>query len=396
MQIHWKRKFSLEVSDTVVDLILSMYPEEKLFERPLFVEAKSGVPVEFSKLKEECEKVLLSWQMFFLEEAMLRKELLGIEARRQKVSDKLFVKRRGSSDVTSKRIIDRLIRCQSYLSENGAYSANTFCGSLVGLSTVDAAAAIVKHFTIDMDTFRGRQKDAALRYLVRQFEDGSINVCQGVLTNKILPHLEQARGVYKGTSGFAIQDDRIPFVFIPSEINPDERDGRQIYTLVYLIVLVGLNAYEYIIRKDFKAGLLRSQGQERKAHDITSEFLLPRTKTETLKGRTITEDIRDTLAGQYKITPTAVIVILRKRGLIPDKTTYESLLPERQPPSKVRKPMTSPNIDSSVRKFNGKYVFETANTAIKAGTLTSVPAQLLLLGVVNKKNFRKYKKRIAP
>jgi hypothetical protein len=394
MQITVKRKNSVSLDDIVVRRVLDLYPEEKLVERSIFEAGLNGTPVDFQKFQEECEKILIPWQLFLLSEANLNTELAHVESQRQKVSQKLFAKRRGSGNVTSKRIIDRLIRCQNYVTQTGTFPKHAFCGSLKGMRPVDAAAHIAAYFDINVNVFRSKRKAEALAYLIKQLEEKNINVSQGVLTNKILPEVKGVRDVYKGTSGFAIKDEKVPFIFIPSEINPDEKDGRQIYTLIYLLIVVGLEEYEYIINKDFKANLLASRGTQNRIYNIASEFLLPQAKTEEYRGVEITEVIRDELSSEYKITPSAVIVIFRKRGHIPDQTTYEALLPDPQPPASKNGPRRSPSIEVSVRKFNGKYVCDLANAAIKIRALLPVQAQYLLFGVVNKKKFKLYQKTL--
>ncbi len=394
MQITVKRKNSAILDDTVVRAVLGMYPEEKLVERPLFEEGLSGTPIDFQDFRDECDKILIPWQMFLLSKVNLATELGHIESQRQKVSQKLFAKRRGNGNVTSKRIIDRLIRCQNYVTTNGTFPKHAFSGSLNGMQTIDAAAHIVAYFGIDMRVFRSKKKAEALSYLIKRLEENNINVCQGVLTNKILPQVDGVREVYKGTSGFAIKDEKVPFVFIPSEINPNEKDGRQIYTLVYLMTVVGLEQYEFILNKDFKVSLLASRGLQKRIYDITSEFLLPRAKTEQYRGITITETIRDDLSTAYKITPSAVTVIFRKRGHIPDQAVYEALLPDPQPVVSDNGPRRQPGIEASVRKFNGKHVCDLANPAIKSRALFPVQAQYLLFGSVNKKGFKDYQKTL--
>lgn len=268
----FNEKKSVNLDDVVVRRVLDLYPEEKLFERPIFKTGLAGTPVDFQKFQEECDKILIPWQLFLLTETNLGTELAHIESLRQKVSQKLFAKRRGNSNVTSKRIIDRLIRCQNYVTQNGTFPKHNFCGSLKGMRPVDAAAHIAAFFEIDVAVFRSKKKSSALAYLIKRLEEKNINVCQGVLTNKILPEVKGVRDVYKGTSGFVIKDEKVPFIFIPSEINPDEKDGRQIYTLAYLLTIIGLEEYEYILNKDFKASLLASRGLQKRIYNIASEF----------------------------------------------------------------------------------------------------------------------------
>jgi Zn-dependent peptidase ImmA (M78 family) len=241
--------------------------------------------------------------------------------------------------------------------------------------------------------FRRKSKQDALAYLVEKCENGKINVCQGVLTNKILPHLKTSRSVYKNTSGFVIHDDAVPFVFIPSEVNPDEREGRQIFTLAFPIALIGLDAYEYQIEPDFKVSLLAARGMQSRAYSIASEFLLPYEDTAVLQGNQITTATRDELAQKYKITPTAVTVILRKRGLV-SGVEYEALLPSSTlPPAKSV--ARTPSIELSVRKFNGRYAFELINADFAQRKISAMQIQYLLFGAPNKRGFKKYKSQLG-
>jgi hypothetical protein len=264
---------------------------------------------------------------------------------------------------------------------------------LKGRTVAVSAEHLRRHFAIDRETLRRKSKPDALAYLIEKFEEGGVNVCQGVLTNKILPHLKGSRSVYKNTSGFVVRDDHFPFAFIPSEINPDEREGRQIFTLVFLMALIGLEAYDHEIEKDFKVSMLSAVGRQRNAYNITSEFLMPYDGTEVLRGTEVTPAVRDDLSKRYKITPTAVVVILRKRNII-DVGEYEELLPI--PATGGGKSVArTPSIETSVRKFNGKYAFEYINGDFAAGKITPVQTQYLLFGSINKNAFKKYKGKLG-
>ncbi|MEZ4103842.1 MAG: hypothetical protein R3B60_00990 [Candidatus Paceibacterota bacterium] len=223
----------------------------------------------------------------------------------------------------------------------------------------------------------------------------SVNVSRGVLTNKILPnHQVVGNDVYKNTSGFAIKDDKIPFVFLPSEVNPDEVESRQIYTLVYLLVVIGLDQYDYVLEKNFKAKLMKSQKMSARIHAITAELLMPVNETEKLRGREVTTTKRDQLALKFKVSPLALIITLRMRGIL-TKKEFETLKPPPFISKKTKNHARSPNISTSVRKFCGSKSFKTINTGIRSKTLSSTQAQYLIFGAVNKKGFRKYRKELG-
>lgn len=387
------KQFAVSLDDATFRDVLNIYPEEELAKKPAFAAAIEKGEIEFNILVAEASRILIPWQMFFLDRSKLEVELKRVEGYRQKASKRLLSKRSGSGNITSKRILDRMIRCQTYISERHQTEVHSFCGALKGRSVSDAAQRICSYFGISPATFQRKNKQDALAYLIEQFENRGINVCQGVLTNKLLPHLKASRSVYKNTSGFVIHDKCFPFAFIPSEVNPDEREGRQIFTLVFLIALIGLDAYDYEIEPDFKVSMLRARGMQRNAYDITAELLLPFNDTLALQGKQVTPALRDELAQKYKITPTAVTVILRKRGLV-SAAEYEALLPS--PMSSTGKHVArTPSIELSVRKFNGRYAFDLINADFAARKLTAMQIQYLLFGAPNKKGFKQYKSKLG-
>jgi hypothetical protein len=383
-----------QIDDASFEKVLTFYPEEEMSKRSVFARAIQDGEIDFEDLKAEAEKLIIPWQLFFLDESKLRAELSRIESLRHKASSRLFAKRQGAGTVTSKRILDRLIRCQTFITENHTISKNRFCGSLKGRSIAQCVRHICEHFEINIGTFRSKNKADALAYLIEKIEGGQVNVCQGVLTNKILPALADSRSVYKNTSGFIVRDDSVPFLFIPSEINPDEREARQIFTLVFLATLIGLDAYDYHIEKDFKASMLSATGLKRAAYEITSELLLPTAISRSLQGTRVTANVRDKMARHYKLSPSAVVVILRKRNIISAKD-YDALLPPPAPARPRKKSGATPSIELSVKKFNGKYSYEYIDRDFSSLKITPVQTQYLLFGSINKKGFKKYKKKLG-
>ncbi|PIQ80051.1 MAG: hypothetical protein COV79_02490 [Parcubacteria group bacterium CG11_big_fil_rev_8_21_14_0_20_41_14] len=388
---------STEIEGSVVERVLGIYPEEKLLGRPIFRDAFGNGSIEFSDLQGESEKVLIPWQMFFLTSANLNTQINHIDNQRQhKVSAKLVAKRKGSGDVTSKRIIDRLIRQQNFLTATNGFSSNSFCGSLRGVQTNRAVDLILSHFEIDRAAlWRYTSKGRALEYLINKVEAKNVNVSRGVLTNKLLPTWQVVPSdVYRSTSGFVIRDDCVPFVFLPNEINPDEVESRQIYTLIYLLAIIGLEQYDYFLGKDFRAKMLKARGMTARLHAITTELLIPASEVEPLRDQNVTPTLRDSLSTKFKVSPSALVITLRKRGII-SKSEYEALKPPPYEPKKNTRQVRSPRVSTSVEKFCGQMTFSAINRAIQNGTLKSVQAQHLIWGAVNKKGYRRYRNELG-
>jgi len=309
----------------------------------------------------------------------------------------LVAKRPGSGNVTSKRIIDRLIRQQNFLVEVSEFPINNFCGSLKGVSVKRAAQNIRDFFEIDKEyVWRLSKKSTALDYFIRQVEARNITISRGVLTHKLLPAWNVVQNdIYKQTSGFVIKDEKAPTIFLPNEINPDEVASRQIYTLFYLLSVIGLEEYDYFLRTDFTAKVARARGVNKKLHAITTELLIPDSEVKKLNINKIDLDRRDELATIFKVTPTALITTLWIRKTI-SKSMYEELKPEEFIPGSAKKSnIRGPKVSTSVRKFCGQNVYDAINISIQSGVLKSVQAQYLIFGGVNKKGFKKYKNEIG-
>lgn len=390
---------SVEIDDDVVREVINFYPEEGLSEQPVFQDAFKNGRIDIKKLKDRCEKIYLPWQLFFLSKDNLDIELERIEnCRKDKFSSKLLTKRKGQGEITSKRILDRLIRIQNYILENGKFAINAFCGSLKGRAVSEAANHIADYFEIDFKKFRDKKKaDDSLKELISRIQGKNINVSRGVLSNGMLLHHNVVEGdVYRNTCGFAIKDEKIPFIFLPSEINPDDIAYRQIYTLVYLLVAIGLGEFEYFVESDFSYKKIAQDKSDLNIHKITTEFLLPEKVTDGFRGTDITKSHIDDLKNQYKMSPTAVLTTLKIRGLITVQQ-FDELKPNPFVPSATPKESrfnTTVKISTSVKKFNGEVASLAINGAIKEGVLTSIPAQYLLFGRVNKKGYKEYLQQI--
>jgi Zn-dependent peptidase ImmA (M78 family) len=388
---------SIEIENDVVKRVLGMYPEEQLAEdRPVFREAFESGRITFDDLKAESDKILIPWQMFLLSPANLDTQLAHIEEQRKfKVSEKLVAKRKGTGDITSRRIVDRLIRQQNFLVSSRRFGTNPFCGSLVGLSTAQAVEFILRYFSIERaGMWRYVGKGKALEYLIQQVEEKNINIARGVLANKILPMTGGVlREVYRNTSGFVIKDEKVPYLFLPSEINQDEVESRQIYTLIYLLAIVGLGQYSYFIGKNFKTQILKATGTEARLHAITSELLVPGSEVETFRGRGMTTEMRDELSQRFKVSPSALVTTLRKRGIL-SKQQYEDLRPPPFVPKKREGKMRTPWVSTSVAKFCGQISHEAIKGGIQGGALSSIQAQYLIWGSVNKVKYRKYRNEL--
>ena len=392
---------AVELDDEVFKTLLNFYPEEKLAEHSVFKTAFSKNSITINELRDISEKIHLPWQMFLLNIDILKKELKNIDDNRldKFPSGTLEIhKRKGRGEITSKRIIDRQIRIQSFVSTQLPESfLCDFSGSLKSKSIQESVDRIINYFQINLSHFRTRDSaEKAKDYLIERIQSkDNINISQGVRVNGILPEIKNTLDLFKNTSGFVVKDKKLPFIFLPSEINPDENHFRQIYTLLYLVVVIGMEEYQFAVEQySFKK--IKDDKKYRKLNGIVSEILLPKSETDLLKKDDIDKDLINELKNKYKVSYTAILFILRLRKII-DQPIFEALkLPERESGiiQKVVNYINRPFISTSVRKFCGEIAFGKVNTAIKNNTIFPNQAQMIIFGRFRKEGWIEYRSRI--
>lgn len=394
LKSHGKTVLSIERSSFIK--ILSIYPDESLHNREIFNSALQVGEISFSDLKKECETVCLPWQLFLLEPQKLDRELSQIdELRKSKFDDKMIATRDNEGRGVSLRIADRLIALQDFARE-GVSVDNKFCGSLKKLPENQWADYIIRYFSINPENINKGKKGKTLDYLIRQVEARNIRVSRGVFnSNKLLPIGNDIRKTYRKSSGFVVRDNRVPYIFLPSELNTDETPGRQILTLVSLLVLIGMDQYSIYIQGNFEVKIKKNK-LLKLAFKISGEILLPLSATSMYTDVAITDIIRDELAEKYMLTPSAVIVTFRERGHLKSDEEFEALTESinRKPQLSEKTPMKTPFIQTSVKKLCGQTTSQEIIDALRSSSLSNVKAQYLMFGYVDKLKFERFKSNV--
>lgn len=365
--------------------ILDIYPDEHLVNRPVFEDAFMTGEISLAALRKECDVLLIPWQLFLLSPDKLVASIQKIEERRKsKFSERLIANRSNDGSGISLRIADRIIGLQEFASE-GIDTDNTFCGMLNNYRRSQWPLLIIQHFGFDLSRLNNKPKDGTLKYIIRQVESKNIRVARGVLSSavKFFPAAKEVQKTYRKSSGFVVHDEKLPYVFLPDEMGDNETPGRQILTLVVLLVLVGTNNYDLYLTSDLELHVKRA-GILRQAFGVATDILLPYEATDKYKDVVITETIRDELAASYMLTPSAVVVTLRQRGIIDSDEQQAALLDSIEGGVKGTGPRKAPKIDTAVKKMCGDATTTDIIRAISAGSLTTVNAQYLMFGRVDK------------
>lgn len=318
----------------------------------------------------------------------------SVQSRRHaKFDGKLIANRHASGEGISLRIADRLIALQEFSASNVAIK-NSYCGSLNGIHRDIWPSSVIEYFEIDTEKLASGQKEKTLEYLIGQLEKKNVRVSRGVLSNKLLPMANDIRTTYRKSSGFALKDDAVPFIFLPNELSDSETHGRQILTLLSILVLIGLDEYNMYITGQLELSH-RTNKTLSQAFGVAGEILLPFSETDKLQDQDITETIRNNLAAKFMLTPSAVTVVLQQRGLIKNSDEYEKLLETRKTADPGSIHRRNPKIDNAVKKFCGQATNTDIITGIKTGTLDSSRAQYLIFGRIDKLRFEQYKANLG-
>lgn len=375
--------------------IVKIYADERLIDRVFFQNALEKSTITVNEIKTECNKLNMPWQLFLLEPTKLTDTINSIKNKRKaKFNEKLIANRDGNGRGISLRIADRVIALQEYAKGN-VNIHNSFCGSMKELSQGEGVGHIINHFDIDQDRLHGRSKASTLDYLIKKFEAKNIRVARGVLSNKIMPKSPELAATYRKSSGFIIHDEKIPYIFLPSEVSEQtEATGRQILTLLSLIVLVGKEEHNIYVNGDLETSY-QSKQILKEAFEIAGEILLPRSVTDQLHSEVIDATKRDELAVEYMLTPSALVVTLRNRNVLESDESMRELLESIPMHGTGRTIARNPTMDTSVRKFCGNTTATEVMRDITHGNLKSIPAQYLLFGHVDKKHFAKFKEGIV-
>lgn len=389
-------KAALSIEESSLDKILNIYPDESLMDRQVFTDARQTKEISFSDLKKECETLSLPWQLFLLEPGKLDKEIAELDKlRKSKFEDKFIASRDNEGKGVALRIADRLIALQDF-ARTVVEGNNDFCGSLINIADHERAGHILSYFEIDPEALSSGQKEKTLDYIIKQLEKKNIRVSRGVMnSNKLLPIENNIRGTYRKSSGFVVKDDKVPYIFLPSEINDHETPGRQILTLFALLTLIGLEQYNVYIDGKFETRI-RESDLLKQAFGIAGEALLPVEVTEQLE-EPITDKARDELAEKYMLTPSAIVVTLRARGLIQTDEELQALLDniQRKPESSGASHKCTPKIDTSVKKLCGEATCSDIIDSVRTDKLSGIRAQYLMFGYVDKLKFEKFKANVG-
>jgi len=180
-------------------------------------------------------------------------------------------------------------------------------------SSVESVAQYFKEFfDLDLKVLRTKSKEGALRYVTRQAESKSVFISYS--SYNYMPQNIERNAEF---SGICIKDKKFPFVFINTRDGDEEplileSSGRQIFTLVSMLVSIGLNIFAINIKK----GGVKNPLYEL-LYNITEEILVPQIDLQNVQVTSIDDLTR--YSDSFKVTPSMLLVRLEHLRKIPRK-----------------------------------------------------------------------------
>ena len=392
-------KKAIDIDEESIRKILNIYPDEHLANRPIFANAFSSGEIAFTDLRKECNTLMIPWQLFLLDSSKIDDTVAKINDRRKaKFDNRMIASRDNGEGGISLRIADRLIALQEFASKT-INDQNPYCGSLVGQHRDKWAKLVTDHFQIDRKRLTGGKKGKTLDYIISCAEAQDVRIARGVLdsNNLLLPVARDILPIYRKSSGFAVKDDKVPYIFLPNELNDSETAGRQVLTLFVLLILIGNDQYNLYLSGELELQL-KGQRTLRQAFGVATDILLPHEETDKLSGKKITNAMRDDLASRFMLSPSAIVVTLRQRGIITSDVEQQKLLdgitgvPLGESTSTFKR---AANIDTAIKKMYGNTTTNDIINAITSRSLKSTEAQYLIFGRIDKLRFAKFKATVG-
>jgi len=373
-----------------------------LRERASYINAITNNEISFQDLKSLAQKADIPYPLFFAPSDKVQKQLDEKNRRiysKLPTKDEIRLSSRGRIEIDEiELIIKDLGRKQEFLKKRllPESALNTFVGCVAKMEkaerpNVEIASEIRKLLQIDLTLLRSFSKQKVLRYICRKAEERGIFI--SFSSYNYMP-----QNIHKEVelSGICIKDKKFPFVFINSRDGDDnpkilEPDGRQIFTVLSMLVCIGLNRF-VISTKTTK----KDEGAHKKVYAIVGELLIPTKDLLGIKFDTI-NNIKES-AQYFKVTPSMLLMRLRELNKI-DKIKFESFLNKLRDEIKKRAPKqrNAPLQINAYSKYNGERFSKEVIGAYRSGKISQEEVKSLLFrrGKMHPGLFDEYAKRYS-
>ncbi len=341
----------------------------------LYRNTLSSDRIRFSDLKELASKAEVPYPLFFAPETVVTKHLKDKENNLfNKLPSKAEMRlvTRGFFDIKDVELIVKdLGRKQEFLKRR--VLSRTTNNPFIGYVAKDVkgphmnkqlADKIRSYLGIDLADLRTKSKAGVVNYIRDCAEHKGILVSfssYNFMPQNLDPNL--------GLSGLCVKDKKFPFIFVNTRDGDEkpkilESDGRQIFTLVAMLVCIALNRFIFSTKGPKKGDPIL-----KKVYLIVGEILIPR---EDLKSVTIAnlDDLKRE-STKFKVTPSMLLVRLRECQLIEKelgKRLRAELIAEAK--SIPSSPKYQPTQTTGYGKYNGTRLSQEVIRANRGGRIS--------------------------
>lgn len=336
--------------------------------RAPYIHALERDEISYAALVELARKAEVPHPLFFAPFALVKaqvhtkteKLLQGVAPDTFTVNTRSTIKLR---DV--ELIIKDLLRKQSLAKKHDpTLIKNKIVGLLrrPGATVREDADKLVAALGLDLPTVRqARTKEIALELLIEQLEANQVLVSRSV--RGYMPQILD--GVH--FSGMTIRDPKVPYVFLAGGDHGDfqEPPGRQIFTLVLMVVLIAHGIFAPVTYDANSHA--PDAGRE---FDIVGEILMPTSQLQDIDLDGL-EEVR-IAADAFKVTPSAMAVRAMRVGKLSPETALEFLGELRREFQGLPKPgpRNQPKPVNAIRKYSGRALTARMLAAVEEGRLS--------------------------
>lgn len=332
--------------------------------------------ITFNKLVSLARKGEIPYSLFFAPLPVVRAQ---VDAKTKKllegISKATFsVNSRGTVELHRiELIVKDLLRKQALLKKHDETLArNKIVGMLgrPGTTVEQDADTLMRAIGLTHSAIRSApNKGAALDLLIERLEANQILVSRSV--RNYMPQQLKAK-----FAGMAIKDNKVPYVFLASELDQEELYGRQVFTLTLLTVLIAYKIFAPVTYESTSADV--NSGRQ---YDIVGQILMPANEIRKLTPTSLNDVIA--AADEFKVTPSAMTVRAMRLSILDVDTSnaYLAELKDRHV-NRPKSPARSPLPVNAVKKYAGRELSVRMLNALDAGKLT--PGQFYQSVCLNK------------
>lgn len=368
----------VQIDRRVFVTLLSLTPASS---RPVYAEALNTGAIKIGELKDLAERAVIPYPLLFAQKTKVDRQISHKEkylSTKVSKNEILYASRGALRFEDIELIVLDLARKQEFLKTHIFPSAtnNVIAGSLSktlsqGVPPEVLASDVRELFGINLAILRKLPKEDVLNHLIKKSEDKGIFVSRS--SHNYMP---QQLGDDVGFSGICIKDKKFPFIFLNTKDGIEkprilEPAGRQIFTLLTMLVYIAVGKYIYS-----SSGRKSANRLEKYIFAVVGEMLIPAKDLDHLSISNI-DELR-AASNVYKVTPSMLLERMRELGLVSNEVAKALKLELKKALEDAFTPRAKNPALSGYEKYNGQRLSREVVAAFNARQISSVQLNQIL------------------